>query len=140
MIVKIKRFGNTKNTPGHLAVYKDDWTEVWSCKSLELPWNNNIKQKSCIPTGTYKVVPRTSVKFSNHFHVLNVPNRDLILVHNGNFSSINPEAPSHILGCILVGLKHTDLNGDGYIDIANSKLAMKKLLALCPLGFTLIIE
>lgn len=140
MIVKIKRSGTPINTPGHCAVYKDDWTEVWNCKTLELPWNNNTKQKSCIPTGEYKVVPRTSPKFGNHFHVLNVPNRDWILCHNGNFSSINPNAPSDILGCILFGLKHTDINADGIVDITNSKLAMKKLLALCPLGFKLIIE
>jgi len=138
MIVKIKRQPNTKNTPGHLAVYNNDWTEVWNCKSLELPWNNNKKQKSCIPTGTYTVVKRNSVKFSNHFHVTNVPNRDYILIHTGNYASIDND--TDVIGCILVGTAHKDINADGYVDIINSKKCMKKLLSLCPTGFKLIIE
>ena len=100
--------------------------------TLELDWQNNEKQQSCIPIGHYKVVPRTSKKYGKHFYVTNVPNRDMILFHSGNYHT-------HILGCILVGLGHKDVNKDGYIDVVHSKDAMAQLLAACPDGFDLEI-
>lgn len=101
-------------------------------KTLELDWQNNEKQQSCIPIGTYKVIPRNSKKYGKHFHVTNVPNRDMILFHAGNYHT-------HILGCILVGLKHSDVNKDGYLDVTQSKDAMKILLEAYPNGFELQI-
>jgi hypothetical protein len=100
--------------------------------TLELAWNDNKKRVSCIPIGSYKVVPRTSQKYGKHFHIINVPNRDFILFHSGNYHT-------HILGCILVGLGHKDVNKDGYLDVIQSKDAMAQLLAACPLGFDLEI-
>lgn len=44
-----------------------------------------------------------------------------------------------ILGCILVGLKHSDVNKDGYLDVTNSKDAMNVLLKAYPNGFELQI-
>lgn len=55
--------------------------------TLELDWQNNEKQQSCIPIGHYKVVPRTSKKYGKHFHVTNVHNRDMILFHSGNYAT-----------------------------------------------------
>lgn len=101
-------------------------------KTLELDWQNNDKQQSCIPIGAYKVVPRTSKKYGKHFHVTDVPNRDMILFHSGNYHT-------HTLGCILVGLKHSDVNKDGYLDVTQSKDAMKVLLDTYPNGFELQI-
>ena len=100
--------------------------------TLELAWNDNKKRVSCIPIGSYKVVPRTSQKYGKHFHIINVPNRDFILFHSGNYHT-------HILGCILVGLGHKDVNKDGYLDVIQSKHAMAQLLAACPEGFDLEI-
>ena len=99
---------------------------------LELDWQNNEFQQSCIPVGTYTVVPRTSKKYGKHFHVKDVPNRDMILVHVGNFHF-------DLLGCLAVGLKHSDANKDGYLDVVQSKDAMKKLLDTYPNGFELEI-
>ena len=96
--------------------------------TLELAWNDNKKRVSCIPIGNYKVLPRTSQKYGKHFHIINVPNRDFILFHSGNYHT-------HILGCILVGLGHKDVNKDGYLDVIQSKDAMAQLLAACPDGF-----
>lgn len=45
-----------------------------------------------------------------------------------------------ILGCILPGLALADINKDGIIDVASSKDAMKKLLALLPDKFKLEIS
>jgi len=97
-----------------------------------LPWKNNERNISCIPLGIYDVKKRTSKKFYNHFHVLDVPNRSFILLHHGNYYT-------DIRGCILVGQDIEDINGDGNEDVVNSKLEMKSLLALMPDTFKLHI-
>ena len=102
-------------------------------KTLELAWNNNNNRISCIPKGTYKVVWRNSAKYGKHFHITNVPNRSLILIHNANYHY-------QLLGCIGVGENHTDLNKDGYLDITNSKATMRYLLRILPNNFNLIIK
>jgi hypothetical protein len=93
----------------------------FKCYTLELGWNNNEKRKSCIPDGTYRVVKHKSPKFGLTFWIKDVPNRDAILIHAGNFHR-------HTLGCVLVGDNHRDTNGDGLLDVVNSKKTMEKLL------------
>ena len=66
------------------------------CLTCEEPWKANQRLVSCIPTGIYKVISRFSVKHKNHWHIQNVPGRDLILIHAGN--TIND-----VEGCIIVG-------------------------------------
>ncbi|QAA81406.1 hypothetical protein EI546_06535 [Aequorivita sp. H23M31] len=127
-----RRHFEQKQTLGELRLEKNGKT-IFECKTLELPWRNNAVQKSCIPAGKYQVVTRFSPKFKNHFHVLDVPGRSWILIHAGNYYT-------DILGCILVGEKHLDLNGDGPRDVTDSKNTLKKLLQLAPEGFELSIQ
>ena len=101
--------------------------------TLELPDLNNQRRISCIPQGTYEVVYRYNDTFKKHYHVKDVPNRDWILIHPGNFHT-------QILGCILVGTGLSDINGDGYKDVTNSRLALNKLLQWYPSGFNLVIQ
>ncbi|MCU0429199.1 MAG: DUF5675 family protein [Cytophagaceae bacterium] len=122
---------NDVETLGTLEVKNADRT-VFTCKTLELPWKNNERNISCIPPGTYKVAKRYSESFQYHFHVQDVPGRNWILIHSGNFYS-------DIRGCILVGFKHIDLNGDGVLDISNSKETLQKMLKILPDTFTLTI-
>lgn len=122
-----------KQTRGTLEVFNAEGTRVFRCLTLELPWKNNERKVSCIPEGVYKVVPRTSAKYKNHFHVLDVPNRTFILIHHGNFHS-------DILGCILVGSEFMDLNGDKFLDVTHSRTTMQALLASAPKGFELTIR
>ena len=89
--------------------------------TLELPWKDNERQISCIPKGTYEVKLRWSNNFGTHYHVLNVPNRDLILIHSGNFNKDTK-------GCILVGKKFADINKDGLMDVAMSRDALNDML------------
>jgi len=100
--------------------------------TLELAWLENKSRISSIPLGTYKVVKRTSAKYGEHFHVLDVPNRSYILIHNGNYHT-------QILGCILVGNSHTDINQDGFKDVTSSVNKMKELVKLLPAEFELEI-
>jgi hypothetical protein len=101
-------------------------------QTLELSWKKNAKQISCIPKGVYKVRKRTSAKYGEHFHILNVPNRDFILCHHGNYHT-------DILGCILPGKGLADINKDGRLDVTGSRQAMKELLATLPKEFELEI-
>lgn len=129
MKVVIERFiRNNKQTLGNMFI---DGRLV--AKTLELPWLNNARRISCIPTGEYQVVKRISQKYRNHFHILNVPARDWILIHHGNFNK-------DTLGCILVGRTHTDINRDTLIDVTNSLATMAELTALLPNSFTLEIK
>lgn len=124
MEVKIIRsFPNAKQTLGKLFVINEFLIE-FECHTLELAWKDNKKNESCIPTGTYTMKRRFSDKYGQHWHILDVPNRDMILIHYGNFAAPNK---SDTKGCILVGMGLADINGDGYLDVTESKYAMEKI-------------
>lgn len=131
--ILIREPSTEKQTLGKLSLFNESNELLYSCHTLELPWLNNEIRKSCIPIGDYKVVPRYSKKFGNHFHVLGTEPRTWILFHSGNYYT-------QIEGCILVGEGLADINGDGLLDVTNSKVAMSKLLELAPNGFDLVIE
>lgn len=133
MKARIIRLTKTlKQTLGVFTLYDSNGNEIFRCRTLELPWNNNEKQKSCIPIGEYNVTPRTSPKFAKHYHIQDVPNRDYILIHTGNYHT-------QILGCILVGDELKDLNSDGEKDVTASRVTLNKILSLAPEGFKLTI-
>lgn len=74
------------------------------CYTLELAWNNNDPETSCIPTGIYTCIPHDSPKFPDTWEVSEVPGRSAILIHNGN-----TQGNTH--GCILVGTAEGTLGG-----------------------------
>ena len=105
------------------------------CDTLENPWLDNQRNISCIPEGKYKVrlrLPRESAT-RDYIHLLvqDVPNRDYILFHRGNF-------PKDTSGCILVG------QGTQQDVVNNSALAMdlliKEILNLGGTNINLIIK
>lgn len=67
--------------------------------TLELPWKDNEKRVSCIPKGVYEVKKRHTEESKykyEHLHILDVEDRELILMHIGNY-------PKNSKGCILLG-------------------------------------
>ena len=66
------------------------------CVTLELPWRDNKRDVSCIPTGSYLCQRTESRRFGDAFLVRNVPERSHILFHKGNWIH-------ETLGCILLG-------------------------------------
>ena len=89
------------------------------CDTLERPYFNNLRNISCIPEGVYPVrlrLPRESAT-RDYIHLLvqDVPDRDWILFHRGNY-------PYQSQGCILVGL------GSQQDFVSNSVLAMDLLI------------
>lgn len=89
--------------------------------TLELAWKNNAQQVSCIPAGMYKIKKRYSEKHKNHFHVLDVPGREMILIHPANYVR-------QLQGCIAPGSLHTDIDKDGWLDVINSRVTLNKML------------
>jgi hypothetical protein len=86
------------------------------CVTLELQWLNNQHDISCIPEGTYTAVRYMSPKRGYEvFELKNVPDREAIEIHIGNY-------PSDTDGCILLGLEYGDNS------IGSSKLAFEKFM------------
>ncbi len=130
--LEIKREHQVNCTIGE-GVVKSLGVTKFTFKTLELPWANNEKRVSCIPKGTYKTIKHRSPKFKECFWLQNVPNRSEILIHSGNYTS-------QILGCILPGKRHVDINGDGILDVTDSKLTISELYKVLPDEFDTIIK
>lgn len=76
--------------------------------TLELPWVDNKRGISCIPYGTYQLVPHgwgenTKLTKKKCWQLLEVPNRYGVLIHSGNWVN-------QIKGCILIGMSAGILN------------------------------
>lgn len=128
----LTRIGHSSTqTLGELDIFDNDEL-IYSCKTLELEEDVNAVRDDCIPKGTYKVVRRNSAKYGDHFHVTNVPNRSLILIHAANYSR-------QLLGCIAVGQKHIDIDGDGLKDVTSSRATMAALNDILKDDFELTI-
>jgi len=84
------------------------FTNGFSCMALELPWRENINRYSCIPAGTYNCVKRFSPsRQKNTYWLKNVPNRNWILIHSGNWAGDTKKGfRSDVYGCILLGKTH----------------------------------
>lgn len=96
----------------------------FNCRTLELPWKNNQKQISCIPPGEYDVEIRLSNKYGRVYWVRHVPNRTYILIHSGNYAGDKLKGyRTHIMGCILLGLKSGFLGGQ--VAVLNSRVAVR---------------
>lgn len=136
----MKRKYEPHGTYSETSVIDDALKVVFTCKTLELPWKGNQRKISCIPpepgnTVVYDVIKMapTEKRPYVYFHVLNVPDRDSILWHPGNYTS-------QILGCMLHGEAFKDLNKDGQMDILNTTVTLKKLADILPDRFKLTIH
>jgi len=127
-----------RQTLGTLHVF-DETDLKFSCKALELPWLNNQKKISCIPAGDYMCKIRKSPKKGNKEVFLvceldgsHVNGRTYIQIEWGNYHH-------DILGCILTGSAHRDIDGDGYRDVTSSRKTFSEFKAMVPDEFPLKI-
>jgi hypothetical protein len=99
----------------------------FSCHTLELPWYENKRNISCIPSGDYKVEIRISPKYGEVCWVRNVPNRTFILIHSGNWAGDTSKGyKSHVNGCILLGQKRGLLLGQWAV--LNSRITIRRFM------------
>ena len=59
-------------------------SDTFLCHTIELPWENNKRNISCIPEGQYEIEPRFSKRFQHHLILKNVIGRSFILFHPAN--------------------------------------------------------
>ena len=101
-------------------LYRDGWTDgeilingVLLCRSIELRWANNERNKSCVPEGVY---PMSIIQHPKHGECLRlegVKGRSGILIHVAN------DAQKELRGCIAPVFSLTG-NGKGQ----HSRLAL----------------
>lgn len=109
--------------------YNDDGGIL--CLTCELPWLENAQEISCIPVGTYQVIPHSSPAHPNVWEVSNVPLRSGILIHNGNTENDSK-------GCIIVGQYKGII--DGLPAVMDSDITLNMLRNTLPQTFPLTIE
>jgi len=119
MKIEIMRWYNSDCVLGRLTYGE------FKCFTLELPFNHNQQNISCIPNGVYKAKKRTSTRNGLVLELQDVPNRKYIQIHAGNYTS-------QISGCILVGDGIKYLNDDSIPDVTNSKKTLSELLKIVP--------
>lgn len=133
--VRLQRLGETvAGTQGILQ------TEGFSCKTLELPWRDNLRQKSCIPPGSYRCHLTSSPKFGQAYILTGTEPRSNVLIHSGNFAGdVDAGLKSHVQGCILLGKYFGSIEGQPAILL--SRPTVRAFMAhMGGEQFTLIIE
>ncbi len=123
---------NGVETLGSLIAY-NSMGDKFTCSTLELPWKNNQHDISCIQKGVYKCI-LSPFHNMQRYELQNVPQRFAIFIHDGNYYK-------DVLGCILLGVKPTDINGDGQIDVTSSFMTNQQFVTF--MGgqpFTLTIQ
>ena len=119
LTVELCRAYNTYDvTMGMLNILGESHEPIFT---LELPWQDNATDISCIPDGQYLCKPHESPSQGSVYKVFDVPYRDHILIHIGNTTD-------DIEGCILVGASAGTLNGKPAV--LNSKNCMKRLMSI----------
>lgn len=103
-----------------------------ACFTTELPWRENLQQKSCIPPGSYKCAIVQSPRFGRVYGVLNVPGRSNVLIHPANLGG-NTDAgwQTELQGCIAPCLKRGAMQiKDGRMQAAGlvSRPAVRSLM------------
>lgn len=83
---------------GTFGVFRFGSTSV---HSLELPWRDNRRARSCIPAGVYQCAIVKSPRFGLVYQVQNVPGRDHVLIHRANLGGdVDKGLDTELQGCI----------------------------------------
>lgn len=123
-------------------------TRTLVCKTMELPWRNNVSSSdplkaSCIPRGLVYIVkkqpPGRGRKYG-YFRIKHVPGRNVDHVTGMSRCLVHPiTLVSGLLGCIGVGSRHVDINKDGVPDMVDSTNKLKWMYDNLPDEFELEI-
>jgi hypothetical protein len=123
----------------------EDGTTIYS---LELPWKNNEKDVSCVPSGVYQLIPYTSPKHDSTWYLENAElgvggygvERSFCEIHSANWAR-------QLEGCIALGLEDQPMfdpiEGAVVPAVEQSMLAInriKNVLGVGSNGHTLTIE
>lgn len=74
--------------------------------TLELPWRDNRRQRSCIPPGSYRCGLVNSPRFGRVFGLADVPGRSHVLIHAANLAGdVDLGWTTQLHGCIAPFLR-----------------------------------
>jgi hypothetical protein len=74
--------------------------------TLELPWRDNRRQRSCIPPGHYRCSLVRSPRFGRVYQVHDVPDRSHVLIHAANLAGdVDLGWTTQLHGCIAPCLR-----------------------------------
>lgn len=74
--------------------------------TVELPWRDNRRQRSCIPPGAYRCALVQSPRFGRVYGVANVPDRTHILIHSANLAGdVDLGWTTQLHGCIAPAMR-----------------------------------
>jgi len=111
---------NDKQSLGVCYVKDDNGKVIFKSESIERGWLDNQRRISCIPAGNYPVRLEHSNRFKKKlYEIYEVPNRSECKFHSANFAR-------QLNGCIALGNKRVDIDGDGAKDVTNSRRVMAK--------------
>lgn len=93
---------------------------IFKSESIERGWKDNERRISCIPAGTYKVRLEHSNRFKKDlYEIYGVDGRSECKFHSANYAR-------QLNGCIALGNKRTDIDGDGNKDVTSSRVTMAR--------------
>lgn len=115
---------DSKQTIGRFNIYDENAILLGGYPCIERGWLDNKQNESCVPPGTYDIVLEYSPTFKeNLWELKGVPNRSECKIHTTNYWY-------EINGCIGLGLTKGDINGDGRLDMLNSRAAKDSFHAI----------
>lgn len=119
--VIIDRFKVTHNySLGVCYIKHEDGSVDYVGKTLERGWRDNKSSVSCVPAGVYSLKLEHSPRFKERlWELYGIPNRSECKFHAANYWR-------QLNGCIALGNKHVDIDGDGDVDVTSSRTVMKK--------------
>ena len=132
-IIITRNFQNQHKTLSHCQV-RIDGKLRYTFKGIELPWRNNERGVSCIPSGTYHAVATRRASNGDYAILLEVvPGRSQIMIHSANFVR-------ELRGCLAPGTAFRDIDSDGILDVVNSRQVMNAIQQLLPINTRLVVE
>lgn len=109
-----------KQTTGTLTVIDENGWPLYAAPCIERGDRDNERMVSNVPPGTYDMVLEYSPKFNTDLWELKgVPGRSECKIHASNYWK-------QLNGCIAPGMYLTDLNRDGYQDVAQSRVSLDR--------------
>lgn len=133
-VVLTHTYENNHETIGQWVV-SDEEKVLFMCATLELPFKGNQRRISRIYKGIFdciKVGPTRNIPY-DHIWIKDVDGRSGIKVHIVNYVR-------QLRGCVGVGYRHKDIDGDDQLDVTMSKKTLSKLMAILPEQFKLEIR
>jgi len=118
-IVRLKRTEKSNYQCVGTVSVEIEGVTVFTAKSIERGDNDNQARISCFPEGVYPIVLEYSNRFkADLWEIKNVVGRSECKFHAANYSR-------QLNGCVALGRKLVDIDGDGEKDVTSSRDTME---------------